>query len=178
MLTHTERRDRLVLRLRKDGRSISHIAGELGVTKARVRQIITRALRRQERAQAKVSPEEYLSELRIMGPAGRFYLVSGELGSLCTVYFLFSPVTGLVKIGSSIDPYARTEPMIATSSVPIYLLGYFVAQRRDEVLLHEQFAAEREHGEWFRLTPRLRAKVDELLSSNYAVRTGKEVAAC
>lgn len=70
------------------------------------------------------------------------------------VYFVgAAPVSPLVKIGYTRDLPARFDSLCSGSPVPLTLLAVVPAVRcrEAEEALHEMFAAERAHGEWFDL---------------------------
>jgi uncharacterized phage protein (TIGR02220 family) len=74
-------------------------------------------------------------------------------------YFIRGSITGMIKIGHSIDPVQRLVALAACASEELELLA--VCDDR-EAHLHEQFAFARAHGEWFRPCDEIHAKIREL----------------
>ena len=70
-------------------------------------------------------------------------------------YFIRGEITGLIKIGKSIDPIQRLAALAKQGSEPLSLL----AVGGDERSLHRELAADRVHGEWFRPTENVLAKI-------------------
>jgi hypothetical protein len=69
------------------------------------------------------------------------------------VYFIQSEQTLNIKIGKSTDPQARMADLRTANSGTLRLLGS--TDRYLEDHLHERFAEDRLHGEWFRPSPNL-----------------------
>ena len=67
------------------------------------------------------------------------------------VYFLMAPSLGLVKIGCSDDPLGRVATLRTLNAAPLELLT--VLRNVQESELHTRFKLDRQHGEWFRVTP-------------------------
>lgn len=65
-------------------------------------------------------------------------------------YVYFARCGDLVKIGQSVEPYARVRELRTSSPGRVVLLA-FVASRIDfnEYVLHRRFQHLRVHGEWF-----------------------------
>lgn len=82
-----------------------------------------------------------------------------------TLYVLRNPHTGLVKIGMSKRFRHRLTELEYASGVHLEVLHTKHASarwvRNEEARLHLAFAAARQLGEWFTLTPDLRAWLDE-----------------
>ena len=80
------------------------------------------------------------------------------------VYFIEAD-NGLIKIGRSQNVMQRFAGLAAASPTPLRLLG-FIADTVSchETRLHELFAAQRHHGEWFTPTPELHAAIRSLLA--------------
>lgn len=73
-------------------------------------------------------------------------------------YFIRGTLTGLIKIGESIDPVARLGDLAACGSEPLELLAVCDVPER---ALHAELAAHRVHGEWFTPSDAVIAKVRE-----------------
>lgn len=74
-----------------------------------------------------------------------------------TAYFARGRTTGLIKIGSSIDPVARLVDLSRQSPETFELLAVGGVESE----LHAELAADRVHGEWFRESSRVLAKIRE-----------------
>jgi hypothetical protein len=72
---------------------------------------------------------------------------------VCSVYFIRGG--GFIKIGCSTNLVARFRAIRNTSPVPVELVGKFPGGTLEEALLHDRFAADRVHGEWFKESPEL-----------------------
>jgi hypothetical protein len=66
------------------------------------------------------------------------------------IYFIGRP--GLVKIGRSVDPWARLGKLQTGAAEPLRMLLTMPGGAAQENALHRRFAHLRVHGEWFRLT--------------------------
>jgi Meiotically up-regulated gene 113 len=75
------------------------------------------------------------------------------------IYFLQASIGGPVKIGFAADVERRVRELQCGSPFPLRVLAAWQGDGRDERELHERFAADREHGEWFRPTAELRALI-------------------
>lgn len=73
------------------------------------------------------------------------------------IYFVRCGKLDWVKIGTAIDIPSRLQELRAGSPFPLALVAVMEGDRDAEVRLHKRFAKERGHGEWFALSPRLRA---------------------
>jgi hypothetical protein len=72
-------------------------------------------------------------------------------------YFIRSVATGLIKIGSSVDPVARLMDLTRQSADHLELVAIGGSERA----LHSELADSRVHGEWFRPSPPVLAKIRE-----------------
>lgn len=82
------------------------------------------------------------------------------------VYFMLGDQTDQIKIGMSNDPWERKAEGQIFCPVRLTLLlhtDYTPTCRDLEVYLHNQFAPQRVHGEWFKLTGSLRQFVVDCL---------------
>jgi hypothetical protein len=67
------------------------------------------------------------------------------------VYFVYSPLNNLIKIGYSKDyPDRRLNELRAVSPVPLLRFGYLRGSQEDEGIIHEMFDRLRHRREWFR----------------------------
>lgn len=68
--------------------------------------------------------------------------------------YLVRAENGLTKIGIAISPRRRLVSLRADSPLPLELIHMAAVgdAERIEAELHTEFAAQRSHGEWFRLT--------------------------
>jgi hypothetical protein len=68
------------------------------------------------------------------------------------VYFIISPINGMVKVGFTDDhPDVRLRRIRATSPVPLEPMGVLPGGLDVERQIHHRFAYLHSHGEWFRL---------------------------
>jgi len=72
-------------------------------------------------------------------------------------YFIRGATTGLIKIGESVDPVRRLAELAKGGSERLELLAVGGTERQ----LHAELAGDRVHGEWFRATRAVLAKVIE-----------------
>ena len=78
------------------------------------------------------------------------------------LYFVLASSVSLVKIGITSDFETRFRTLQAGSPVPLEAWLVIKATARRELALHVHFAEERRHSEWFALSERMRALVDEI----------------
>jgi len=76
------------------------------------------------------------------------------------VYFIRATVSGLVKIGYSCDVARRIATLQTSAPEPLELLGILEGPPELERALHRAYDDERQRGEWFRMSTRLRALVE------------------
>ncbi len=97
----------------------------------------------------------------------------GPLGSLETkkggvvegfIYFVGTSDSSFVKIGFSTKPRRRFLELGALRPSPfaLDLLGWIPGDRALEAELHERFKVERDNGEWFKFSERLKAFIGGL----------------
>lgn len=86
------------------------------------------------------------------------------------VYFAqtVEPTDGRVKIGCSYQPASRLIALAVWSAYPIKIVAVAPGDFSTERRLHEFFAADRLHNEWFRCSPAL-LTVMKLLSERVPV---------
>jgi hypothetical protein len=77
------------------------------------------------------------------------------------VYFIECPANGLIKIGVSRNVESRLATLSTASPVELRLLGVIDGCRADEDKLHQRFAADRHHGEWFSPSPELSRYIEQ-----------------
>jgi hypothetical protein len=80
-----------------------------------------------------------------------------------SIYFVSAG--GLTKIGWASDPFRRICQLAIGCPAPLLLEAYVPGSEMTEHRLHRAFASHREHGEWFRQNPRLRALLNELTAA-------------
>lgn len=68
------------------------------------------------------------------------------------VYAIQCTITKLIKIGFSSSVARRLAALGTMSPTPLRLLGAIAGSRSVELILHTQLAANRQHGEWFKIT--------------------------
>jgi hypothetical protein len=69
-----------------------------------------------------------------------------------SVYFITCREAKAVKIGHSVDPYGRLPEIQLGCPLPLKVEAIVAGGASEEKRYHGWFAAERIHGEWFRLT--------------------------
>lgn len=79
------------------------------------------------------------------------------------VYFIYS--AGFIKIGYSDTPRLRHMALDKGSAFRVHMLQLLRGTRELERSFHARFAEDRQNGEWFRLSPVLRAFLLEHLSA-------------
>lgn len=82
-----------------------------------------------------------------------------------SVYFIESD--GHIKIGFSQDVRARVGNVIKSLRTGGQYLGYMAGDRKVERHLHDQFAATRVYGEWFKVTDSLRTFINTVAIATY-----------
>jgi hypothetical protein len=78
------------------------------------------------------------------------------------VYFILNPITNHVKIGTSRKPLQRLRDLQTSSPGRLVLLATIPGDRRMESLFHRHYESCRVSGEWFQLTPKMQAHIEEL----------------
>lgn len=69
------------------------------------------------------------------------------------LYFLQSGTGGPIKIGYTKQLATRLNALHKMNGGSIRFLGALAADKQEEKRFHERYAADRLHGEWFRLSP-------------------------
>lgn len=78
------------------------------------------------------------------------------------VYFVEAKRLGVVKIGRTTEMERRLSRLQVASPVELELLLTIPGGRTEEKALHEKHAGDRVRGEWFRISPAVRATIDAL----------------
>ena len=88
------------------------------------------------------------------------------------IYFAQTVETtdGRVKIGCSYKPAARLVALAVWSAYPIRIIAVAPGDFSDEKALHEFFADDRLHGEWFRCSAELLAVIDLMSTQRLSAR--------
>jgi hypothetical protein len=81
---------------------------------------------------------------------------------LDTGWIYFIRGGGFVKIGYSSEPTKRLDRLATASPFPLELWATTRGSVRSEHDLHRRFRSDRSHGEWFRITDRIRDYVEAL----------------
>lgn len=89
---------------------------------------------------------------------------TAKLTTLRRVYFISDGV-GHVKIGYSLNVKTRLRELQRTTALPLKILHVEVGGSTREHALHQQFAKDRVHGEWFRLSPAITEYVSERITA-------------
>lgn len=80
---------------------------------------------------------------------------------LYRVYFIREPNSGAVKIGISVKPRMRMAELQCAHAFELELLAYAKGDIAAERALHDEFAADRLKGEWFKGSERLMKRIRE-----------------
>jgi hypothetical protein len=78
-----------------------------------------------------------------------------------SVYFITCREVDAVKIGYSGDPHGRLPEIQTGCPLPLTLEAMTPGTKEHERQLHQRFADDRLHGEWFRLTDIIEAMMKE-----------------
>ncbi len=81
------------------------------------------------------------------------------------VYFI-RPVgmVGPIKIGTTLIPMKRLKELTHWSPFPLEIIGAVVGGHFHETFLHNRFANQHSHSEWFHSSPLLLQTIDRLLA--------------
>lgn len=82
------------------------------------------------------------------------------------VYFVYSG--GLIKIGFSKDPFRRIDELRTGLATPVDKFLVVRGHKHAERKLHDRFAAERNHREWFKPTAMLEALILDMVKEGTA----------
>lgn len=85
------------------------------------------------------------------------------------VYFVHAPEVRRIKIGHSTQPAGRVGCIDSQSPCKTIFLGAVPAGPITEMYLHDKFAADRFHGEWFAESNALWSLINESLSERCIV---------
>lgn len=75
------------------------------------------------------------------------------------IYFVQANCGGPIKIGWTQDIDRRVRDMQAVNPFKLLVVGKFRGKLCDERRLHDEFASERLHGEWFEPTDALLTRI-------------------
>ena len=91
---------------------------------------------------------------------------------MTSTYFIQEAISGRVKIGKADSPEQRLRELQTGNPERLFVIGLLSGNRERE--LHEMFAAERLHGEWFQSSERLLwwIKTNSQCPPDYAVLKG------
>jgi hypothetical protein len=78
------------------------------------------------------------------------------------VYFIGDPASGTVKIGYSKNPWARVRDIQTGRTDRVAVVATVRTTDVSESAIHALFADERQSGEWFRVSERIQAVIDEV----------------
>lgn len=111
----------------------------------------------------------YYEAYAIIATMASIKMKEGEAENTST-YFFKNPVTGLIKIGRSVDIKTRKQAVQCGSGVELKVL--LVVSGDSERELHKKFAEYRKHGEWFNDTDgKIEAYIINHKSSGIETRT-------
>lgn len=77
------------------------------------------------------------------------------------IYYVYSHLNNLVKIGFAQDMRARAASLITDSPVELRLLAAHKGNIDDEATVQQQFTHLKHHGEWYRLESELLKHIAE-----------------
>ncbi len=77
------------------------------------------------------------------------------------LYFIEAVNSGFIKIGRSVNPERRLEQLSTGSPNQLTIIGKISGGSALEAELHTRFDAQRERGEWFKVTRELRDFIKE-----------------
>ena len=81
-----------------------------------------------------------------------------------TVYFLYSPMCNMVKIGVTVNLHDRTKSIQSSCPDPnLKLLFFFKGDLETERKLLERFKDFRSHGEWFHYNSEIENYIQKLI---------------
>ncbi len=80
-------------------------------------------------------------------------------------YLIEARSCALLKVGKALDLDTRFRALCGQSPVDVRLLGAIPDRIFGELQIHDALKAYRHHGEWFRLTPAVRAFVGVLIQT-------------
>lgn len=86
---------------------------------------------------------------------------SRELGY---TYLYFVRARSRVKIGVAVDPRERFKGLQVGSGERLTFMGAIAAHKTLEPLIHQRFAADRSHCEWFELSRELRLFIEHVVT--------------
>ncbi len=72
---------------------------------------------------------------------------------------------GPIKIGCSITPEKRLASLSPFAPFPLEIMGSISGDFDDESFIHQCFAADHVHGEWFKGTPHVRKFVAKIIKA-------------
>lgn len=75
------------------------------------------------------------------------------------IYFI--ECSGRIKVGFSLNPWARMSKVSADSPFPCTLIGVMLGDRKKEAQIHVKWWHLHRHGEWFNATEDFRAWIGE-----------------
>lgn len=78
-----------------------------------------------------------------------------------SVYLITCRELGMVKIGVAFNPFVRLKTLQTAFPLDLTVEALIKGAHRREKELHQQFAAHRVRGEWFRLCPEIEALIDK-----------------
>ncbi len=90
---------------------------------------------------------------------------------MSVVYFAATD-SDVVKIGWSADLRRRLGNLTSSNHQALRVLAIVPGGAELEALFHERFSEDRIHGEWFRLSPSIRALVESINAGHYQAPAG------
>ena len=84
------------------------------------------------------------------------------------IYFVGSREHGVVKIGRTCRLKHRMMTLKNGAPVPVKLFAVVFGRPEIEAALHQRFAADRMHGEWFKLSGKIDRCIEDIKTQNFA----------
>lgn len=89
----------------------------------------------------------YFYDAMVLAPTYFEAAKSSHKSTAIKTYFFKNPITGLIKIGRTIDIKTRKQSVQCGAGIDLVVIAVIEGDIENE--LHKQFADYREHGEWF-----------------------------
>lgn len=110
----------------------------------------------------RVRVDKALIEMHMLRESVRKYQAKTEY-----VYFVYAPISNLVKIGKTKKFKQRIRSLRGSAPEPIRLIAIMKAYPETEKYLHHALHAYRQHGEWFLYKHIVKEVIDAIKHMNY-----------
>lgn len=88
------------------------------------------------------------------------------------VYFIKNPETGLIKIGTAKNVFARVFSLMSQHKTGLRILGLIDGDVRQEKKLHRRFADYNNYDEWFNPSEAILNFIDQNCNTTYSTKKG------